>query len=236
MMSKTVWIAISLISLLYMVTCPLLFAQDRITLRDGTVIGGELLRLSGDTLFFKTSFSDELPIGREKIRSIEFDVEAVTGTSPSPGTGEPSGTGKLAVVITGPELITSIRFRRGNEMEEAVEANKIVFRISVDGEVLYEQTDEEIETETRSEGWTILKNKFQYERYEIPLPAGEYLVSIYVGNDLSNEYRQKYNSGSVGLSKTRENVRLFDDQVTTLVLKSKQPFLNLGNYDLEWVE
>ncbi len=233
---KTVLNAFSLISLLFMVTCTPLFAQERLTLRDGTIIGGELLRMSGDTLFFRTSFSDELPIGRDKIRSIEFDVEADSETSSLRGTGEPSGTGKLAVVITGHDLTTSIRFRKGNEKEKAVEANKIIFRISVDGEVVHEQIDEEIETETRSEGWTILKNKFHYERYEIPLPAGEYQVVIYVGNDLSNEYRQRFPSGSVGLSKTREKVRLFDDRVTTLVLKSKQPFLSLGNYDLEWVE
>jgi len=236
MMSKTVLIFLSLVALLFMYETDSLAGQERITLRDGTIILGELLRMNGDTLFFKTSFIDRLPVGRDKILSIEFDKRIDTGMDSPPGFEGSSGTGKLMVIITGPDLTTSIRFRRRDDRKTAAEANKIVFRISANEKVVYEKIDGEIDNEIHSEGWTILKNRFKFSRYEVPLPAGEYRVSVFVGNDLTNEYRGKFDSGAVGVSRTKEGVRLFRDEVTTLVLKSSRPFLSLGDYDLKWVE
>jgi hypothetical protein len=211
-----------------------LCAQEKVTLRDGTVITGRLTRMSGDTLFFHTSFLDELPVGRSQILSIEFEAGIDTGT-PEP-IGGATGLGKLMLIITGPELTTSIRFRRGDDRQAAAAANRIFFRITANEKVVYEKVDDEIDEEVRSEGWTILKNDFPFGRYEVSLPAGEYRVTVFVGNDLSDDYRRQFSSGSVSVSKTKEGVRIYRDGVTTLVMKSSQPFLSLGKYDLKWVE
>jgi hypothetical protein len=216
-----------------------LAAEERVTLLDGTVMTGELLRMSGDTLYFKTAFIDELPIARSMILSIEFSRKSgseTSGASVSSGYQAAPGMGELMLIITGPELVTTIRFRRGEDRSTAIEANKITLRISANERTVYEKVDDEMDEEINSEGWTILKNKFPFGRYEVPLPAGEYLVSVFVGNDFSNEYRAKFDAGSVGLSESKEKVKVFQDGVTTLVLKSSQPFLSLGKYDLKWVD
>jgi 5-hydroxyisourate hydrolase-like protein (transthyretin family) len=209
-------------------------SQDRVTLRDGTIFSGRMLRMSGDTLFFKTSFINELAVSKEKILTIEFGADNENGTLSV--IGESFGTGKLMVIVTGPTLTTTIRFRRGGDRAIATEANSIVFRIKANEKVAYEKVDDKTDEEVRSEGWTILKNNFQFGRYEVSLPAGEYRIDVFVGNDLSNDYRRKFNSGAVSISKKKENVKVFKDGVTTLVLKSTHPFLSLGNYDLKWVE
>lgn len=192
--------------------------------------------MSGDTLYFKTSFIEELPVGRDKIVRIEFGTHEEKGTTITSGVEGAPGMGKLMLVVTGPDLVTSIRFRRGDDRATAVEANKIFFQITANEKMIFEKVDDVIDDEVRSEGWTILKNKFQFGRYEVPLPSGEYRVSVSVGNDLTNDYRRKFDSGSVGLSETKEKVRVFPDGVTTLVLKSSQPFLSLGSYSLKWVQ
>jgi len=211
-----------------------LHAQEKVTLRDGTVISGRLTRMSGDTLFFHTSFIDELPVGRSQILSVEFDAGIDTGDA-TPFTGA-TGLGKLVLIVTGPNLTTSIRFRRGEDREAAATANRIFFRIQANEKTVYEKVDDVIDEEVRSEGWTILKNEFPFGRYEVSLPTGEYRVSVFVGNDPADEYRQQFSSGSVEVSRTKEGVRIFRDGMTSLVLKSSQPFLSLGKYDLKWVE
>jgi hypothetical protein len=213
-----------------------LISQNKVTLIDGTVISGELLRMNNDTLFFKTSFIEELPVGVDMILSIEFKKEIDSGTNVSSGIEGAPGTGKLMLIITGPALTTSIRFRRGDDRETAAEANKIILRIKANDKVIYEKIDDMIDDEVRSEGWTILKNKFEFGCYEVPIPAGKYSIDVFVGNDLMNEYRNKFNSGAVSLSKSKENVTVYRDGVKTLVLKSSQPFLSMGSYDLKWVE
>jgi hypothetical protein len=210
-----------------------LTGQERITLRDGTIISGELLKMRGDTLFFKTSFIDELPVSKDNILSIEFSSDFDTGSA---GYAEAQGSAKLMVIITGPELITTIRFRRSEDKEAATEANRIFFRIKADEKVIYEKIDDDIDEEVRSEGWTILKNVFPFGRYEVAMPPGEHQISIFVGNDMSDDYRKQFNSGSTALTKTKKRVKLFKGGVTTLVLKSSQPFLSMGSYDLKWVE
>jgi hypothetical protein len=237
MMKKQTIVQISvLLSLIFVIGSEPISCQERVTLRDGTIISGKLLRVSGDTLYFKTSFIEELPVGKDKIVRIEFEPRAEEGTTIASGVEEPPGMGKLILVVTGSDLTTSIRFRRSDDRATAVEANKILFQITANEKMIYEKIDDVNDNEIRSEGWTILKNKFQFGRYEVPLPSGEYRVSVYVGNDLANDYRRKFDSGSVGLSETKENVRVFNDGVTTLVLKSSQPFLSLGSYSLKWVE
>ncbi len=224
-----------LITIAAMSTAPAaeLAGQERITLRDGTIISGELLRMSGDTLYFKTSFIDELPVGKENLLSIEFEADLDAG---GVGYSETQGTARLMVIVTGPELVTTIRFRRTEDKEVAAEANRILFQIKADEKIVYEKIDKVIDEEVRSEGWTILKNVFPFGRYEVSLPPGEYQISVFVGNDMTDDYRKQFGSGSTALTKTKDRVKLFKGGVTTLVLKSTQPFLSMGSYDLKWVE
>ena len=145
-------------------------AQERAILQDGTIITGKLIRVSGDTLFFKTSFIDELPVERDIFLSIQFGDQAKSGTTPS--LESPEGAGRLLVIITGQDITTSIRFRRSDDRRIAEEANRIFFRITANGRVIYEKMDDETDDEVRSEGWTILKNKLHFGRFDVPLPAG----------------------------------------------------------------
>ncbi len=235
-MPSTVKIALTLIVSSIACLPGALKAQDTARLRDGTVLSGELLRMSNDTLFFKTSFSDELPVERGQISSIDFGTgEGADGESQSPFIGS-APTGKLLLVITGPSLETSIRFRHSDDREVATFANRIIFQIMANGKVVYEKIDNTTDNEAQSEGWTILKNDFTTGRSEVPLPPGEYVMDVSIGNDLSNDYRKQFHSGEVALSRKKENVTVFEGGVTTLVLEIKKPFLNLGNYDMKWVE
>lgn len=236
MRKQTVIEIFLLLALVFVIDSVPASGQERVTLKDGTVISGQLLRMSGDTLYFKTSFIEELPVGREKVVRIEFGANEEKGTTITSGIEGAPGMGKLMLVVTGPDLTTSIRFRRGDDRETAEDANRIFLQISANEKKVFEKIDDVIDNETRSEGWTILKNKFQFGRYEVPLPAGEYRISVFVGNDLANDYRRKFDSGSVSLTESKEDVRVYPDGVTTLVLKSSQPFLSLGSYSLKWVE
>jgi len=235
-MIRTLMITLTLFALSISLVTGLLEAQDMVKLIDGTVLSGELLRMSNDTLFFKTSFSSELSVGRSQVMSIEFgaDDAAVEGAD-QPYIGS-AAMGKLLVIITGPDLTTSIRFRHSDDRESATTANHIIFRITANEKIVFEMIDDEIDNEINSEGWTILKNTFRVGRYEVPLPPGEYAVGISMGNDPMNDYRNQFDSGAVTISKRREKVVVYEDGVTTLVLKTKKPFLNLGNYDMKWVE
>ncbi len=235
-MPSTVKIALTLIVFSIARLPGPLGAQDTARLRDGTVLSGELLRMSNDTLFFKTSFSDELPVERDQIRSIEFGTgEGADADSHSPYIGS-APTGKLLLVITGPRLETSIRFRHSDDREAATFANRIIFQIRANEKIVYEKIDDETDSEAQSEGWTILKNDFAIGRCEVSLPPGEYVVGVSIGNDLSNDYRKQFDSGEVAVSRKKDNVRVFEGAVTTLVLETKKPFLNLGKYDIKWVE
>ena len=223
-----------LLSLLFMAGNTPSAGRERLTLLDGTVFVGNVLSISNDTLYFMTSFHYELHIVREKIASIEYEAQGDTKISAEES--NPAGTGKLLIIITGPPLTSTIRFRRAEDRERALEANRLFFRITANGRVVYEKVDDVIDEEIRSEGWIILKNNFQSGRYEVSLPAGEYRVNVFLGSDLTDEFRRHFSSGMVKISKTREGVRLLQGEVTTLFLKSSQAFLNMGGYDLNWGE
>ena len=210
--------------------------QEIIALRDGTSITGKLVRVSGDTLFLSTSFSDELPVLRSLVVSIEFEPGIDFQTEVSPPAGKSAESAKLTLIVTGPKLTTSIRYRKSGDREDACEANRIVFRITANDKVVYEETDDRMDDEIRSEGWTILKNHFEFGRYEASLPAGKYQITLFIGNDMANAYRGQLSSGAISISRTKEEVELFQGGTTTLVMKSSQPILGLGGFSLKWVD
>ncbi len=90
-------------------------AQDRVVMKNGDVITGNISLIDGDDVFIEPSYADEFAVDLAEVASIEldesFEVELADGTKIEAGTLTVSETGEQVLVVDGaprPVVLTEI--------------------------------------------------------------------------------------------------------------------------------
>ncbi len=214
-------------------------ALDRVHLADGSILQGEVLSLDDAAMRLLTSYGGETSIPRELIRVILLDGAALplaAGANESaalPVETAPVGQGLLEVAIKGDSPRSSTRFRKSADRERVLAMNILHFKVYVDGELVYHESDGSIEKEFTDSGWTNLRNKHTFKPAEISLPAGSHRILVVAGNEMDLLAVGEEQSGMISAELMVEEIIVRDGEKTRLAIEGDGGRFTYGKYKLK---
>ncbi len=242
----------NIIILLFAMTCLLLTPVvgaaeepvDRLHLADGSVLQGKVLSLDDSTLQFLTSYGSDMSIPRDLVLVIQLngaDLPSVaqpeaadTDQATAPATrAEPAGTGLLEVALKGDGPRSSTRYRNPRDRDRTLAMNVLHFKVYVDGELVFHESDGSIEKEFTDSGWTKLRNKNHFKPAEISLAAGTHRVLVVVGNELDLLEAGEQQSGMISAELLVDEIIVRDGEKTRLAIEGDGARFSYGKFKLK---
>lgn len=216
-------------------------AVDRLHLADGSILQGRVLSMDESTLQFVTSFGGDMSIPRNMVRTIllngaELPMQAASpaaGENPTSTTPAETGSGILEVALKGDSPRSSTRYRNARDRDRAITMNTLYFKVYVDGELLYKESDDSIEKDFTDSGWTKLRNEHTFSPAEIELPAGVHKVLVVVGNELDLIETGEKQSGMISAELMVDEILVRDGEKTRLAVEGDGARFSYGKYKLK---
>jgi hypothetical protein len=216
-------------------------SADRLHLADGSILQGTVLSLDDTVLQFTTSYGGDMSIPREQILVIQLngaDLPAAPTQAPVDGapvttTPAPTGEGVLEVALKGDGPRSSTRFRKPQDRDRVLSMNTLYFKIYVDGELVFQDSDGSIEKEFSDSGWTNLRNSHHFSPAEIVLSAGPHRVLVVVGNELDLLEEGERQSGMISAELMVEEIIVRDGEKTRLAIEGDGARFSYGKYKLK---
>ena len=224
------------LAILLVAVLPALSMGETIYLKDGSSLKGTLTKVSGDTLYVKTSFGGTIAIARESVLRIEFAQsrpEPVTVAAPlSANTNEAPGS--LQVRFEGVRLTSTISVHRDRNRPAHARANSLEAMLFVDGKKTASIIDSLTDKVIRKGPEVKLKNTIEPLSLKVALPAGSHRARIVIGvvRPFPLEFENDFKDGPIEKEVLAEDIVIYPGSTTLLRIGMKRRKLGLGSAQL----
>jgi hypothetical protein len=219
--------------LLATVAAPVISSGEVFFLKDGSTLQGELVRLSGDTLYVKTSFGVRIPVPKSAILRIDFAEPTPSlpagNASPASPAAQPAEPGTLQVIFDDFELSSDVSIHRNKHKDEIIRANWIQNQLYVDGVRTFTGVDSVMGKVIHKGPETVVRNETKPESYKVVLPAGVYNCEYRIGNTGAEEFEASFPDGVLDKRLLHEKVVIEPASTTLVRIGLKRKLKGLGS-------
>jgi hypothetical protein len=205
---------------------PAITAGEVLYLKDGSAIQGSLVRVVGDTLFFRTSFGAELPIAKDKVTRLDFGDVPVVTTTPGPTDAVPLESavpGTLMVSFDDVKVTSRVVVHRGNDEKALLRANSIECALYVGAQKKYSAIDSVADKTVREGPKTTYKNDMSPEDFMVAVEPGSHRCRIILSNLVQNDSEEKaFEGGPLDKRLLIEGVEVLPGRITLLTVGIKR--------------
>ncbi len=153
---------------------------ETIKLRDGSVIKGKLVRMSGDSLYFQTGFGSVLGFNRSQVSSLIFWEDVIKEyVSKQNSAAEP---GSLQVTFNGLKLSNKVTVHRGKHIEDNLKANYLEESLYIDSEKVFSYIDSTMDKIISNGADKEYKNTIKLQDITVGLKPGPHWCRIVIRN------------------------------------------------------
>jgi len=203
---------------------PAFLKSEMLRLRDGSAINGRLLRMQGDTLYFRTSFGTLLAVHRSGVAGVDFDsMSTAARVLENARTSAEAGT--LVVDFEDFQLTSRIAVERGGDRGLYAGRNAIEERILVGNRAACSFIDSTTDKTIREGPKTVLRNDIEPKDCRVALAPGLYRCSIVFFNPHASALPAAFEPSPLEKKLVVDPVRIEAGQATTIRvgLKRKWP-------------
>ena len=194
---------------------PALTAGDTLHLRDGSILRGQVIGFSADTLRFRTSFGSEIRVERDRIAWIDFTDSVVTpGTAPGVAAAGAvqSGEGSIAVTFKDKKVSSKIVVTKNKDEAAHLRANWIMQLLIVDGDTAFSYVDSTMDKTIYEGPDRKYKNVIEIKDIYVELSVGLHQLTLVVRNVGLEDYSDRFDGGPVNMEFVIGDVKVVADR------------------------
>gem|GEM_PF-3457756 len=194
------------VTLIFLLAAPSAYG-DFLYLRDGTVLRGTLVRVTADSLGFRTSFGPIVRVERARVARVVFGgaSEEVT-PAPARERAHPASiarddraTGSVIVTFRNRSVSSKIRVDRGRDLAGHMRANRLMEILLVDGDTAYVHIDSTVDKTVYQGPKRFYKNTITLKDISVQVAAGVHQCTLLVANVDGDRYADRFDPAPLSL-------------------------------------